>query len=298
MTPDGPAAPGASPARIVDQGYRRYDGPRRGPAGATRAVYTSSLRRALGLRRGARHKIVPVVTAALAYLPAIVFVGVAALLPAQVQDAFPSYSDYYGFVTAAIVLFVAFVAPEVLCGDRRTGMLGLYLSGPLTRDRYLVAKAGAVATVLGVVTLGPVLLLLVGKMLADAGPGSVGATLGVFVRIVASAAVVTTWYTALSLAVSSLTDRRSFASAGIILWVLVSAAVVGALVNGAGLTPWLRLLDVFDLPFELVRRIYGERLAVDVEPLGTGVLAVGAMAWVVAAVVTLRTRYQRLEVTR
>ena len=41
----------------------------------------------------------------------------------------------------AVLVFVAFVAPEVLCPDRRTGMLGLYLASPLTRDTYLVGKA-------------------------------------------------------------------------------------------------------------------------------------------------------------
>ncbi len=292
MTPEPTAA------RILEQGYRRYDGPRRGPAGATRAVATASLRRALGLRRAARHKIVPAVTAVLAYIPAIVFVGVAALLPEEIREATPGYSEYYGFISAAIVLFVAFVAPEVLCTDRRTGMLGLYLSGPLSRDRYLAAKAAAVGTILAVVTLGPLVLLLAGKVLADAGPGSIGDTLAVIARIIASAAVVTVWYTALSLAAASLTDRRSVASAGIILGILVSAAVVSALVEGAGLTPWLRLFDAFNLPFELVRRIYGEQLADDAAGVPTAALAAGAAAWVVAAVAVVRTRYQRLEVTR
>src|SRR3712207_8505042 len=52
----------------------------------------------------------------------------------------PTYHEYYGFITAAIVVFVALVGPEVLCPDRRDGMLGMYLASPLTRDSYLGAK--------------------------------------------------------------------------------------------------------------------------------------------------------------
>ena len=63
----------------------------------------------------------------------------------------PTYGEYYGFIVSAIIVFVAFVAPEVLCTDRRTGMLGLYLASPLTRDTYLLAKAIAVAVVLATV---------------------------------------------------------------------------------------------------------------------------------------------------
>ena len=64
------------------------------------------------------------------------FVGVAALIddPRVRRDVIPSYGQYYGFIVSALIVFAAFVAPEALCPDRRTGLLGLYLASPLTRD--------------------------------------------------------------------------------------------------------------------------------------------------------------------
>lgn len=289
----------APTARIIDQGYRRYDGERRGPRGATLAVYKAAVQRALGLKRGARYKVVPLATAVLSYLPAVVFVGAVSLLPRQFRDEVsPEYADYYGFVTAAIVLFVAFVGPEVLCTDRRSGMLGLYLSGPLDRARYLVAKGAAVATVLAVVTLGPLLLMLIGYTLADVGPSSPWETVQILGRILLAAAVVTGWYTTLALALASLTDRRAFAAASIILTLLVSSSVVSALVRGGGLTPWLRLLDLFTLPFEVVRRVYGTRGEQELADLSSLPLVGAAVLYTALFVGVLAARYRRLEVTR
>lgn len=298
MSDPGPASEGPGQARILDQGYRRYDGERGGIRAAMRAVHKASVQRALGLKRSARFKVVPLATAVLSYLPAIVFVGAVALLPNQIQDEVPfGYSDYYGYITAAIVLFVSFVTPEVLCTDRRSGMLGLYLAGPLDRIRYLAAKAAAIVSVLAVVTLGPTLLLLIGFSLADFGPDGALAVVKTLARIVASAAVVTAWYTALSMAVASLTDRRAFASAGIILTVLITSSVVSALVS-SGLSGALRFADLFSLPFELVRRIYGERGAQDMADLSTLSLFLAGGLYLLAFSAVVVWRYHRLAVTR
>lgn len=256
------------------------------------------MQRSFGLKRSARFKVVPLVTAIMSYLPAVVFIGVVALFPAEISDELGfGYSDYYGFVTAAIVLFVSFVAPEVLCTDRRSGMLGLYLSGPLDRLRYLGAKAAAIGSVLATVTLGPTLLLLVGFVLADNGPDGLGALIRTLVRIVASAAVVTVWYTALSMAVTSLTDRRAFASASIILTVLIPQAVTAALVS-SGLPSALKLFDLFALPFELVRRVYGERGTGEIAELSTPIMTVTALGYVTVFAALVLWRYRSLEVTR
>ncbi|MDP9452937.1 MAG: ABC transporter permease [Actinomycetota bacterium] len=286
-----------SDARILDRGYRRYDGPRLGVAGAVRSLAWHSALRALGLRRSVWAKLLPLAAVGIAYVPATVFVGVAALLPEQLVDAtglLPGYADYYGFISAAIVLFVALVGPEVLCPDRRHRMLGLYLASPLSRDSYLVAKVLAVVPVLALVTLGPPLLLLVGFTFADAGPDGAGELLGILARIVAGGVVVAAAYTAVSLAASSLTDRRAVASAGIILVLLVSGVATGALV-ASGADERLLLLNLSVVPFELVQRLYGEAGQVEVSTLA---LVAANLAWTLAAAALLRARYHRLRITR
>jgi ABC-2 type transport system permease protein len=286
-----------SDARILEQGYRRYDGPRLGPGRAVRSLARHSAERALGLRRSPWAKVLPFLAIAIAYVPAVVFVGVAALLPEQVvrdTGLLPGPADYYRFVTAAIVIFVALVGPEVLCPDRRNRMLGTYLASPLTRDTYLVAKVLAVLPVLALVTLGPPLLLLVGLTLAEAGPEGPVELLTALGRVLAGGVAVSAAYTAVSLAVSSLTDRRALASAGVILVLLVSSVVTEVAATGNGQT--LMLLDVSSLPVELVQRIYGQPGAA---PAVSTAAVVGAnVAWTVAAGVFLRQRYRSLQVVR
>ena len=60
------------------------------------------------------------------------------------------------------------------------------------------------------------------------------------------------------MAASSLTDRRAFAAIGIVLIVLASPILAGALVEGAGLSPYWWMISLFSMPFELVNRIFGQ----------------------------------------
>ena len=104
-------------ARIVARGFQRYEGPRSGVGGAIRSVSWQSIRSTLGLGRPARYKVFPVAAVVIAYLPAVVFVGVAIVVgdlldPNEVAD----YAGYYGFITAAILLIIAFLLPDGIVG--------------------------------------------------------------------------------------------------------------------------------------------------------------------------------------
>ncbi len=286
-----------SDARIIDRGYRPYDGPRLGAAGAVRSLMKHTAQRVMGLRRPLPNKILPMLSAAIAYVPAIVFVGLAALITDdRVRNNFlPSYGEYYGFIVSALIVFASFVAPEALCPDRRTGLLGMYLASPLTRTTYVLAKVSSVLALLAVATLGPPLLILVANVLQSQGPDGPIGVVTLLIRVVVAGTLVATVYTAVSLGISSLTDRRAIASAGILLTIVGTSAVTGVLVNGVGLGEWLFMFDLSTAPFELVSRIYGERGTVDI---GTLPLIVGNLGWVVLGGATIWWRYHRIEVTR
>lgn len=287
---------GVDDAHILDRGYRRYVGERSGVGGAIHSVMWHSLRATMGLGRPARHKIFPISAAVIAYLPAVVFAGMAALFDVDLiaEEILPDYWEYYGFVGTAIVLFAGLVAPEVLVADRRNGMLELYLSTPLRRWSYLVAKAYAVGVTLAIVTLGPLLVLLLAYTFEGSGPDGPGEWLSIFVRMIVSGVAVSGAFTAVSLAAASLTDRRAFASVGVILLMIGSAAVVGGLVDGADMSVRLQVFNFLRIPFAIVPRIYGEVGEEDLKDLSTAFIAAANLAWTALGVGVIWWRYRRL----
>lgn len=285
-------------ARIIDRGYRRYEGPRLGLRSSIWVVTVHSLARVMGIGRGARAKILPVLIVLISVLPAVVYVGMAALLPRSLveADVLPGYGGYYGNITSAILIFAAFVAPELLCTDRRTRMLGLLLASPLDRTSYLAAKALAVVISLGVITIGPPLLMLVAYTLEGVGPDGFGEWLALLLRILLAGLVIAALHTALSLAVSSFTDRTRNASIAIVL-ILTLTSATGATLRQTLDTAEFALLDLLNLPFTLVTRIH-----TDVDPsypdLNTGLLTAAYLAWTLGFAALVIFRYRRLEVTR
>lgn len=287
-----------SDARILERGYRPYDGPRLGVAHAVRSLWLQTVRHLLGLRRPARSKVLPVLTIVFAYLPAMVFVGVIGLFGRRMSEPIvPEYADYYGFVVSAIVLFVAFVAPEALCPDRRAKVLSLYLASPLTRRTYLLGKFGAVMAIILAVTLGPPLLLLLGYSLQGAGPDGVLGLLGVLGRVVASGLVLALVFTTLSMAVASLTDRRAIAAAGVLLIVIGSSIVTSTLHFALDAPRGVMAFNLFRAPFDLVSHIYGEG-GLPPTYVPWSVLVAGLGAIVIVSSVVVVWRYERMQVTR
>lgn len=286
-------------ARLYDLGYRSYDGPCERPARAILTLAEFTARRVLGLGRGGRHKVLPAITLAIAYLPALFSVAVAVIANNLVAEDLISYGDYMFFIGSALALFAALVAPEALCPDKRTGMLGLYLAGPLDRTRYLVAKGAGVLAVMLLITLGPLLFMLLAYVLAGFGP-SATETPKLLARIFATGIVTALLYTALSMAVSSFTSRRAAAAVGVVLLLFVPATIVQPAIESAGAPKALSLLGSPFAAFELAYRIFGEDSegSDPITELSTWLLAGGVGAAILAGALVCWLRYRRLEAFR
>jgi ABC-2 type transport system permease protein len=294
VTPEGAA-------RILETGYRNYTGVRLGPSHAIWTLARHTFERIMGLRRPARYKVLPILAVIIAYLPAVAFIGATALIPAGRLGRFvPDPGGYYSYVTAALILFATLAAPEALCPDKRTRFLGIYLASPLTRTTYLLGKAMAVGSAILLVTFGPPLLLLTGEALQNAGPRGFNGFMTTLSQTLFAGVVLAVMFTAFSLAIPSLTDRRAFASAGSILIVLGSSALSGIMAFGLKLGDGWLLLGLDRVPFEVTNRIFDRRglPTQSGTPLPTWEIALVASAFTAVAAAVTWWRVVHIEVTR
>ncbi len=156
---------------VYDLGYKPYEGQRLGRSGAIRAMIKDGLRRTFGIRRKARKKIYPWGLVVLAFLPAIVFVGLAFALSSFAPDAespFGGHAQYISLVGTVIILFVASAAPNLLIPDREEGVLAVYSSRPMTASDYILGRTGALAAVAAAFFFLPNLIMYIGFAALDA----------------------------------------------------------------------------------------------------------------------------------
>lgn len=320
-------------ARIADRGYRRYTGERGGVGSSMRSVVKYTVQRVLGIHRKFRFKVMPILTIVISYVPHMVFVGVVVLTnqlerESQVTGAgvpdgagrvvanqlIQDYPGSYTTIVLAILLFAAFVAPEVLCTDRRTGMLGLYMASPLNRGSYLAAKGMAVMSIMLTVTLGPSLLLLIGYSTQGYGPSGIVEWSSTIARVLLVGVGIGLFHTMVSCAISSITTRRAAASAAFIVLLMGTGALSAFLIEQAGAPLWVGAFDLFRLPSEFAFRVFGQISEVGYEtqqptPDGSGtwswmtetptwIVYVGFFGWIALSAVVIWDRYRRVEVTK
>ena len=288
---------------VYDRGYRPYAGPRGGRRDATWALWRLSVRRALGLRRPWRQKVFPWSLLAIATVPAIVNVGIAYAIKDNPFDfgrsEFITYREFV-VVPTALLLFVALPAPDVVCPDRAQRVLPLLFARPLTGNDYVLAKVGAIATIVFGFAFLPQVVLFVGQALvSDGALDYVVDNAAVLWQVPVSVAVLAVYYAAIGVALASLTDRRIVGGVAILALALITSAVAGILTTVAdGSTP-LAVLNVLALPLEVRDLVFlGE---VDRgSPLGGvtngGLLAVATYAAVVlVGIGVLLQRYRWVE---
>jgi ABC-2 type transport system permease protein len=257
---------------VYDRGYRPYEGPRGQRGAATLALYKGSMRRALGIRRSWRQKVAPFTLLAIVTIPAVVNVGIGYVT----RDRFLSerfqiitYREYVG-VSAALLLFVALVAPDVMCPDRRQHVLPLMFARPITGVDYVVAKFGAIVTILFAFSFLPQVVLFVGNMLvSNSALSYFTGHLDVLWQVPIAVALLAIYYAVIGLAISSLTDRRIVAGASIIGLFLVTSITSATLVGDVqfrGGSP-AALINILRLPLYLRDLVFLGHVAPE-SPLG------------------------------
>ena len=253
-------APTAPAGTIYDRGYRHYEGPREGRGRRVRAIVVAGVRRALGLKRNWKTKVIPWGLLVLAFGPVFAFIGVRVLVGEAVGE-FLGYGRYLRIVAGLLLLFAATAGPELLCPDRRQNVLALVFTRPVTRLDYLLAKLAALLLVVGLIAVVPLLVLFLGNTLtADSAATYLRENLDDLGRILLAGGALTVFYSVVALAAASLTDRRALATAGLLGVLLGSSALANILFFTTRFDGrrWFALLSLGGAPGRFVDWLFGD----------------------------------------
>jgi ABC-2 type transport system permease protein len=209
---------------IYDLGYQPYAGPRLGRAYAIRTLIWYSFVTAFGVGRGDKAKTMPTLIVAFVYLPALVQVGVAS---ATGIAALIQYASYLQFTAFLVALFAASQAPELIVADKQQGVLSLYLSRPFKATDYAIAKLVALVLAMLVITLGPQLILFVGRVFLGTSPWAAWKSEWTKLFPIAGGALMTSLFVAsIAILLASFASRRGYATAAVIVFFLLAPALV------------------------------------------------------------------------
>jgi len=217
---------------IYDLGYKRYEGARLGRRHAIWALYIYSVRGVFGIGRSLSSKVGPMGLAVIAFLPAVIQLGVAAIAPEDVEVSRPE--DYYGFIQIVLVIFCAVVAPELVGRDQRTHTLSLYFSRALRRQDYALAKFAALVTGLLAITVIPQVTMFVGNGLAADHFGDYLQDKWTDLpSVLGSAVLLSCLIAGIGLVIAAQTPRRAYSTVGILAAFLLTSVVAASVFEAA-----------------------------------------------------------------
>ncbi len=292
---------------VFDIGYQRYTGPREGRNRARFAVYKDGVRTALGLGRGVRAKVLPwlfiAVLGAIALIMALVAGAVDRLIAPGVAEQLnlPSHSDYYGIASIIFFVFAAVSAPELLCPDRREGVINLYLVRPLTGSDYVMARWAAFFTVMVAVAWLPQMILLIGLSMGDPRPANYLLDNWLDIpQFLAAGVAVAAYTTTLALLTAAFTTRRAYASVFLVGLFVITVPFTTGLASEIGGTvgQWISMFNLTNIPVHVNDVIFGEVSNItSVAPareLSAWILVSWYLLWTLVPAGVLWIRYRRL----
>ncbi|WP_030193439.1 ABC transporter permease [Streptomyces sp. NRRL S-87] len=236
--------------QIHNIGYRSYEGARLGRAYARRSLYAQSLRGAYGLGRSAKSKVLPMLLFGIMCVPAAIIVAVAIAVPGS-TDLPIEYPNYAMLLQMVIGLYLASQAPQTVSRDLRFRTVPLYFSRPIERVDYVLAKYGAMASALFILTAAPLLIMYIGSLLAkfDFATQTKG-----FAQGLVSVLLLSLLFAGIGLVMAALTPRRGFGVAAVIAVLVIpfgAVSTVQVIANETGADGAIEWLGLFS-PMTLV----------------------------------------------
>jgi ABC-2 type transport system permease protein len=130
-----------------------------------------------------------------------------------------------------MLIFVAAQAPELVSRDLRSHVLPLYMSRPLRRLDYPLAKLAAFTAACLLMLEIPLIILYLGNILSAGGGSAVWAQTRALIPGLGVAALWAVLLAAIGLVLASLTGRRAYATGMIAIYLFLTFTLSTILVN-------------------------------------------------------------------
>ena len=296
-----------SAGTVFDIGYQKYTGAREGRDRPRLAVFKDGVRAALGLGRSPRAKAFPWFFIGLLTLIGLIMALIAGAAnrmggPGTAERAnLPSHGDFYGIASIIMFVFAALVAPELLCRDKREGVINLYLVRPLTGSDYIIARWTAFLAVMLVAAWLPQIILFLGLAMGDPAPMEYLRENWIDVpRFLSAGIVMSAYITTLAMLTASFTSRHAYASVFLVgLFAITTPFTVGLAqeVSGKG-GMWISMFNLTNIPVHVNDIIFEEASEITEDAparkLGPTILYIWYLACTVLPAGILWSRYRRM----
>ena len=234
---------------VFDIGYQSYAGEREGRSRAWQTIFWDGVKNGMGIGRGGWAKFLPWLVLSPTIATGLVFAAIGAFFEQFGFDVdetegalpvdLPGHLELTAVISFMILIFAAFVGPELVCPDRRNRVIHLYFVRPITMFDYLGARWCALFMLLLAASVLPHITYWIGLLFGVAD--SLGHAQDNWLdvpRFVGNGIVFAIFTTSITIAISSMTDRRMIATLIVVGTIMIStfAELIIGLFEPGGLT--------------------------------------------------------------